>query len=336
MREGIYEDISIPYCAWYSVSSMPYTGSETDLESILLSRKENLMMRKAYIVTAYNQIDYLNRFTDSLLADGTSDVFIHLDKKKDSLRKQIATNEHIRLIVNNLAVEWGGWSFLMAIIQSWREVIANGQYDYIILCSGQDILLRYDLDSFLADHPRQIFISAKEDDKVRRAFLLYNWPSKYFRIIDTKWSITRMMRAARIFAFSHGWPFQKRPLDYDTRNMTFYKSWFWSVIPYEVIVWILQYVDSHPDYLEVFKGFVAEEGFIATTIMMSPYRDWIKFDDTGLSQSLTFRKPSVNNHPPVMLAEDIAEAQGSGLFFARKVDCEKGKAFIEYFMKQKR
>ena len=79
------------------------------------------MMRKAYIVTAYNQIDYLNRFTDSLLADGTSDVFIHLDKKKDSLRKHIATNEHIRLIVNNLAVEWGGWSFLMAIIPSWRE-----------------------------------------------------------------------------------------------------------------------------------------------------------------------------------------------------------------------
>lgn len=293
-----------------------------------------MRIKKAYIVTAYGQIDYLNKFTATLVADGTSDVYIHLDKKKDELQQYVFTNEHIHLIKNNMSVEWGGWSFLMAILNSWREVMNIGSYDYVILCSGQDILLRNDLDEYLKSHPNQIFISAKEDNRVRRAFLLYKWPHRYFQVIDTKWSLIRLMRVARIFAFSHGFPFLKRKLSYDTRNMTFYKSWFWSVIPGEVIIWILRYIDKHPAYLDVFKGFVAEEGFIATTIMMSPYRDWIKFDDKGQSFSLTFRKPSVNNHPPVLRAEDIAEAQASELFFARKVDSADSEAFIDYFLKK--
>lgn len=291
-------------------------------------------MKKAYIVTVYGQTDYLNRFTQMLLADGTSDVFIHLDKKFDFLRSQIKVNGHIRFIRNNQAVEWGGWSFLTAIIQSWKEVVKSGTYDYIILCSGQDILLRPGLDAFLQQHPHEVFISSHQDDKIRRAFLLYRWPQKYFRIIDTPWSLTRMMRVTRIFLFAHGVPFMRRRTTYDVGHMVFYKSWFWSVIPTEVVKWMLEYMDRHPDYIDVFKGFVAEEGFIATTIMLSPYRDWIRFDSAGKSHSLTFRKPSVNNHPPVLQDADIAAAEASALFFARKVDWKEGKGFITHFMQK--
>lgn len=292
-------------------------------------------MKKAYIVTVYNEIDYLNRFVESLLSDGTSEVFIHLDRNREELRAGIQTGEHIHFIQNNQAIEWGGWSFLQAIVESWRQVVAHDSYDYIILCSGQDILLRHDLDEFLAAHPREVFISSWEDDRTRRAFLLYKWPHRYFRIIDTRWSLTRMMRVARIWAFSHGFPFMRRKLTYDVSQLTFYKNWWWSVLPAEVVQWIVDYIQQHPDYLDVFHGFVAEEGFIATSIMMSPYRDWIKRDESGHSHSLTFRKPSINNHPPVLTAEDIALAERSGLFFARKVDTHRGKAFVEHFMNQK-
>ncbi len=82
----------------------------------------------------------------------------------------------------------------------------------------------------------------------------------------------------------------------------------------------------------MFKGFVAEEGFIATTIMLSPYRDWIHFDENGKSHSLTYIKSFQNNHPTELGELDIHEAELSGLFFARKVNPTSSISFIDYFM----
>lgn len=288
-------------------------------------------MRKAVVVTVYNNPEQLNIFTKQLLSDNTTEIFIHLDKKKQDIRPLIETNEHIHFVEDSVDVEWGGYSFLMAIIKSWRQVINYGKFDYVVLCSGQDLMVKNGLDQYLQDHPKQIFIDSFEDDKTRRAFLLHKWPHRYFKIIDTKFSLTRILRVLRIKIFKAGIPVLKRKLNYDVNSIKFYKNWFWSCIPYEVIEWIVNYLDANPDYIEVFKGFVAEEGFIATTIMLSPYKDWLKFDSNGKSHSLTYRKLSVNNHPPILNVDDIPQIEKSDCFFARKIDINTDSEIIEYF-----
>lgn len=290
-------------------------------------------MKKAYVITIYNHIEYFNKFIKQLLSDGTSDVFVHVDKKYDYLKNQIAKDSRVYIIDNNISVEWGGWSQLLAIIELWKQATSNEKYDWIILCSGQDIMVKKNIDEYLLNHRNEIFIDSWEDDKTRRSFLLYKWPKKYFRIIDTKLSLTRLRRVLRIKLFRTGLPFGKRKINYDVKNITFYKNWFWSCIPGEVIEWILHYMETHPDYIEVFKGYVAEEGFITTTIMLSPYKDWIKFDDTGKSHSLTYRRPSINNHPPILVRDDIKEVDDKEYcFFARKVsDIGEGAEFVKYY-----
>ena len=289
-------------------------------------------MKKAVIITVYGKIEYLNRFIAQLLSDRTTDVFIHLDKKHDDLKPQILNDEHVHFVEHNKEIEWGGYSFLFSIIQSWREVVDFGKFDWIILCSGQDILVKKGLDDYLNNHPHTVFIDSWEDDRQRRAFLLHKWPNRYFRIIDTKFSITRALRVFRIRLFRSGLPIATRKVDWDVDNMTFYKNWFWSCIPYEVIEWIVDFINENPNYLDVFKGFVAEEGFIATTIMQSPYKDWLKFDSKGKSHSLTFRKESVNNHPPVLTKNDIELIDRANCFFARKIDDSVDNEIVEHYL----
>lgn len=114
--------------------------------------------------------------------------------------------------------------------------------------------------------------------------------------------------------------------------MTFYRNFWWSVLPFEAVAWMVDYIDDNPAYLDVFRGYVAEEAFITTTLMRSPFAGSLTFDSEGRSHSLTFTRPLENNHPPVLTDEDIKEALDSGLFFARKVDWEAHPGFCDAFL----
>ncbi|MCI8391820.1 MAG: hypothetical protein HFI35_14385 [Roseburia sp.] len=287
-------------------------------------------MKKAVILIIHTEINYCNMFIQQLIKDGTTDVFVHVNANVNELKEKIIKSDCVHIVKNNVIIDWGSPGLMQAIIESWKEVMNYGAFDYIITCSGQDILLREGLDDFLLNHPREIFIDAYEDDKNRRVLLLNNWPKFYFRRIDCKFNPVRIMRRLRIEILKAGFSFGKRKISYDVNKIVFYKNYFWSVIPAEVIQWILDYLKEYPEYWDVFNGAVPEEGFIATTIMLSPYKEWIKYDN-GISHSLTFIKPFYNNHPQLLLAEDIKAAETSGLFFGRKIDPVKSFQFINYF-----
>ena len=274
-------------------------------------------MRKAAIIFAYNYPE-------------------HLNKKNEGIKERIIKMDNCYFIKNNYEIEWGRDGFLYAIIESWKEVTSKKKYDWIILLSGQDLMINNGLDDFLNKHPNQIFIDSIVDDKNTRVRLLKKWPSKYLKRIDSKLNIIRILRRLRIELLKLGLPFFERSVNYDTSCITFYKSFFWSVIPEKVIIWILNYIKENPNYMEIFSGMVAEEGFIATTIMFSPYRNNLIFDENGFSHSLTFFENFVNNHPPLLKKNDIKKAESSGCFFARKIDPEESAEFIEYFIKKTR
>ena len=292
-------------------------------------------MKKAVILFRHMDAEYCNRFIKQLLKDGTTEIFVHVNARAEHLKEKMIKLDRVHMIKNNVSIDWGGYGLLLAIIQSWKEVLDYGNYNYIILCSGQDILLKTGLDEFLKNHPKRIFIDSYEDDRNRRVFFLNRWPSVYMRNIEHKYNIIRMIRRLRIELIKHGFSFWKRKVPFCTDDMIFYKNYFWSDIPSEAVQWIINYIAEYPDYLEVFKGPDAEEGFIVTTLMRSPYKAWIKYRN-GTSSSLTFIKPYRNNHPQILDTEDIQAAEDSGMFFARKIHTVKSAEFIEYFYKDKK
>jgi hypothetical protein len=123
-----------------------------------------------------------------------------------------------------------------------------------------------------------------------------------------------------------------RNVDFDVSSITFYYSFLWASLPFEVVKYIIDRFDADPNLFNLYKGsFVAEESFLATLVMDSKYREWLHWEENGVSSSLTCTVGEADNHPLVIKMKDIKKVEDSGLFFARKFDERVDKEVIEYF-----
>src|SRR5690606_10084138 len=82
------------------------------------------------------------------------DIYIHLDKKIDIENFQfISKQQRVFFIKNRKVCNWGGFSFVIAITVSLKEILAKEvKYDYINLLSGQDYPIKS--NAHLYDHLR--------------------------------------------------------------------------------------------------------------------------------------------------------------------------------------
>jgi len=296
-------------------------------------------MKKAIIVTAYHKVEMLNIFLTQLLEDAETDIYIHVDKKSN-ITKDIISDPRIIHAEKQYEINWGSDELLKAILSLYRQIIRSGiEYKYVIVTTGQDLVVRKGLDAFLLEHDGQVFIDSmysEEMDRYKRAVLMHKWPEIYKKNYSTKYHPVRVARSLRIsLLFKLGNHFEKK-VNYDVDKIKFYYDRHWNAMPIEVVKWIIDYIDSNPEYWKIFDGaFMCEEAFFTTTIMMGPYADRIKLEDNK-STSLTFRKKSSdNNHPAVLSFEDIHEIEASGCFFARKFDLSVDSKVIDYFVNQK-
>lgn len=291
-------------------------------------------MRKAFIVLAHQMPEQLNLFLSQLLSMPETEVFIHVNKKNESIKKSISNDDRIHISNNNISIEWGSDSILKALIIMLREVKkSQNSFDYVFLSSGQDLLVRNGIDDYLDEHNGEIFIDGYEADRRERAFLLYNWPDKYRKLMDSKLNPNKIMRRIRLELFKRGVPFAKKEVEYDTETIKFYRNWFWCAMPEEVAEYIIDFLDNNPRFWSIYENaLVPEEGFFSTIIMNSPYADRIKYKD-GRSESLTYDGPRSNGHSSVIRMADIVNIEKSGKFLARKFDYRVDNNVVQYFIR---
>ena len=295
-------------------------------------------MLKAYIVTAYHKVHLLNGFLEQLLKDPEADVYLHIDKRHDDLKKDVIKNDRIFYADAQYEINWGSDELLKVILALYHQILESRKaYEYVIVTTGQDVMVRRGLDDFLKAHKGQVFIDAfysEAKNKYKRAILMHKWPAIYKRKYDFKFHPVRIMRSTRIRLFCLlGKRFEKK-VDYDVDSVTFYYDFHWNAMPLEAIRWLCQFVDEHPGYWAIFDGsFMCEEAFFTTTIKLGPYADRIIMEGNR-SQSLTYTGETVNNHPVVLTMKDIEDIENSGRFFARKFDDAVDERVIEYFRKE--
>lgn len=293
-------------------------------------------MKKAFIILAHHLPKQLNIFINQLLADPENDIFVHVNKKNETLKKEIIKDERVFVTDQNIEITWGSDDILKAIIIMLKQVKnAQRNYKYVLICSGQDLLVKDGLDKFLTDNQGKVFIDGYEDDKKRRAFLLHEWPEKYRRLIDNKLHPVKLFRRFRLEVFRLGVPIKTKNVKFNVSSVTFYRNWFWCAMPDFVVSYIIDFLDKNPTFWEIYdEALVPEEGFFSTIIMNSQYKDCIDYVD-GRSQSLTYDGPRYNGHSSLITMKDIDRVEKSGKFFARKFDITKDKDVIEYFAHQK-
>lgn len=291
-------------------------------------------MKKAFIILAHQLPVQLNLFTRQILAEGDNEVFIHVNKLCESIIPSITKNDRIHISQNNIDIHWGSDEILKAILIMLKEVLSyEKNFDYVLVCTGQDLLINENLDDILNTCGNKVIIEqckAEGDfyDRYVKGRLLYKWPTLYRRKYDFRYHPIRIMRALRYrYTLTGKWPFSKKNINWDVSKMTFYKDWFWCALPIDIVQYITSFIHDNPNYWSIYKdGYIPEEGFVTTLLMNNGLGHRI------LDRQLTFIKPMINNHPPVFVEGDIKELEESGCPLARKFDLGVDSNVITYFV----
>lgn len=164
-------------------------------------------MKNAVLLFIYKMPEQVNILIDQILKGTTADIYVHINKKYDQIRNQLTKNDRIYVTNNNYPAKWGDDGLCKAIYQMLKEVVQSGKtYNHVAICSGQDLLVRENLDDFLEQHQHDIFLDLRKANrawdrmihtmKIPRVFM-NNFESKYhplricrslyFRLLLTKW-----------------------------------------------------------------------------------------------------------------------------------------------------
>ena len=297
-------------------------------------------MKKAFIIMAHQKPQMINNFICQILNENPlNDIFVHVNKDYECILPEIYKNSRVYICENRLSIRWGRDTFLQAILLMFKMVIdQQKEYDYVIVCSGQDMFVKKGLDDFLDKNYGQMFIDCDgknidENDRYRRALLLHKFPNLLKNKFDYKYNPLKMMRSLLIRLYIKCPNLFKKKCDFNTENMTFYYDKFWQITPYELVKYIIKYLSDNPDFMSIYYGgFMTDESFFSTIIMNSQYKDRIHFYD-GCSKSYTYISRIVNNHPNVITMDDIESITDSGCFFARKFDDKIDENVIAYYLK---
>ena len=271
-------------------------------------------------------------FLTQLLKGTDMDIYIHINKRYDSIRDDIIKDQRIFISNNNVEISWGDDGILRAYLHMLGEIMNSGrEYHYVLFNTGQDLLIREGLDDYLAGQKNKIFVYGYADDRERRAFIMHRWPEYYRKLMNFKLHPIKILRRLRL-DFYRRFPFNEKKTEYNTSDIVFYYNDMWASYPFEVAEYIYKFWKATPSFFDIYKdALVPEEAFFLTIIMMSKYKSWVSFDETGKSNDLFCIRGINNGHPLVNTFDDVKELESSGQFFSRKFDIRVDKNVVEYF-----
>ena len=232
-------------------------------------------MKKVILCFAHKDAYLINTQIQQFLCENSdTDFYIHLDKKSESLKKEIVINDHIHFIKNNVSVKWGDDTMMKAVFASFKDIANNGKvYDWFIITTGQDLLVKKGLDNFLADNQGKIFLDAVNDSKKFAITLTHKVPHY---LCDDSYSLPfyhhKRLLMSLYFRLMKYNIVPRKKLNFDWRKLRFYYSFNWSVMPYEVFRFCVDYIENNPDFKSLYTNtLLPEDGFLATLIMNSGY-----------------------------------------------------------------
>lgn len=292
-------------------------------------------MRKAVLCFAHKDACLLNTLLEQFICNNQdTDIYIHLDKKSEYLKTEIVENARVIFIKDNVSITWGDDTMMRALFNSWNQIFNSGKtYDYFIMCTGQDLLVKEDLDKFLLENNGKIWLDTTLKDDWGKRLISRTFP----RFICCDVSSKHKLHPLRVYRslycrLVHNGIMPKRKMNYNIDHMKFYYSFNWSMMPYEVFIYCYNFLTSNPGFKELFLNTILpEDRFLGTIIMNSQYsKDVVWDNDESWSRTQTYHSPFVI-HPKVLTMGDIEEIEASNCYFARKFDSSVDLDVIKYF-----
>ena len=297
-------------------------------------RKLGQVLKKtAFILQIHKNPNQVNQFIQQLIQNDLADVYIHIDKKSN-IKDEIIKDSHVHILEEQLNCEWGDISQVDCTLLLFKEVIKSGiDYDYVVLKSGQDLLVRDGLKDLFLEADDQIYIKIKEETRrsLNMGLMMINWP-KIARKRYTNRHPVRMIRRLLLLLYRRGIHLFKNK-NYWPEHYHFYNGSQWFSLPLDVVKYILDFLDENKWYYQFFKNTLCpDEWFFQTLLMNSPYKSKV------INENFVYLKWGVElekrNSPELLSEMDIKDIGASKKFFARKFDEKYNQAVIDYYVKR--
>lgn len=273
-------------------------------------------MKKAYIILAHKNEEMVKRLVDRL-DDNASDFFLHIDLNSDitGFRRVFRNDRRVRFLWRE-DTGWGTFGLVKATLNAMR-VIRNGDYEKVILLSGQDYPIKSneEIDQFFQNSPYNIFMDHFPLPNHRKwgpGGGMYRVNKYFFGLSGIK---KLLAKAANFLGIL--FPFAKRK---ELPGMKPFSGSQWWAMDMRAVNYILDYVEEHPEYVRYHQHtFAADELFFQMILLNCPDPSLRENISNNNLRFMKWKSESVA-HPEVLGVDDVEHISGSEALFARKFD----------------
>lgn len=265
---------------------------------------------QGFLITAYREPQYLSELINEITEHGDR-VWLHIDRKSTFTGADLQLHHpELVQVFQQYSINWGGVRHLEAIILLMSHALQADDIAYYHIISGQDAIARYPKESELGE---AILMNAQQvlpsDIITMRRLEQYNC----FPNADT-----RMLPVRAINKAIYGIQQLTSHTQTHIPNMSnAYKGVIWSSMPAAAMRFVVEYHNSHPEYMRFLRHtLIPEEFFLQTIIMNSPFGTHVATTNSRYTD-WTMRNGSL---PAYLDGSDIDAIRSGNYLFARKID----------------
>jgi hypothetical protein len=235
----------------------------------------------AYLLLVHANPAHVQRLITRLRSNNAV-FFLHLDKKADPQAFAQLQADDVSLVPDAVAVHWGDYSQVEAILRLMKTALAAGGFERFVLLSGADYPLwpTADIEAFFGNHPLDEFISMVPMPSDAAGKPLARLTTYVVRpTLSSLHSLAlRILLKARVMP-------RQRNLQRALGPVKPYGGSTWWALTRSACAYVVEFVEHNPDLVRFFQGTqYADETFIHTILGNSPllpnvkrnltYTDW--------------------------------------------------------------
>lgn len=287
----------------------------------------------AYLILTHTDPHQLERLV-GVLDNPEARIFIHLDAKvdeKDFFNKQLPSSA--KFIEDRVKVSWGGVSIIDATLNLIKAALKSEvSFSHLVLLSGLDYPIKpiYKLQNLLTENPNKQFIryvnmNKSPDFHLKRVTRFWFWEPicPWSNFIDDK--------IRRFLTRTSGLLYPAISRNYFKEIIPAFGSQWWAITS-ECASWILEFVESNPEFKAYYKhSHAPDEHFFHTVIANSSFSKQTKGfeDDFNIGVLTRISNLHAINLGKIYDDSDFPDICSSDKFFIRKVTSLRSKKLVE-------
>ncbi|KAA6303630.1 MAG: hypothetical protein EZS26_000181 [Candidatus Ordinivivax streblomastigis] len=293
----------------------------------------------ALLIVAHSFPKQLEDLVNLLMAPNHY-FFIHIDKKSTEMEssssiKHLKQNPQVVFLTPSLKVSHGGFSQILVTIKlleaAFNHVV---KADYFHLISGQDYpcRTRADWETFFENNEKSYMHFDSPTDVLNWRQQKYPERTDYFHFADLqipflpdkllKFTIKGLNKMAKMY--------KRKPIS------DIYAGWSWFSWHRKVVVYVLQFLQEHPNYLNRFRNTYCCDELIFHTLLY-PVADALHIEKYNSLRYVEWHpKRKAETLPLVLDEQEYEDIIRSCALFCRKIHPIVSANLIEMLKKDKK